>query len=35
MKAAGKKIECTDMVYIDIRMAQSIGVFGRMINLMD
>ncbi len=34
MKAALKKIIFTDMVYIDRRMAQSTGGFGRMINVM-
>jgi hypothetical protein len=34
-KAAGKKVKGTDMVYIDGRMAKSIGVFMRMINFMD
>jgi hypothetical protein len=33
-KAAGKKMNSTDMVYIDGRMAQNIGVFGRMVNSM-
>jgi hypothetical protein len=34
MKAALKKVNGTDTVYIDGRMATSIGVFMRMINFM-
>ena len=33
-KAAGKMVKSTDMVLIERRLAQSIGVFGRKINLM-
>jgi hypothetical protein len=33
-KAAGKKIKSTVMVYLNGRIATSIGVFGRMVNLM-
>ncbi len=33
MKAAGKKVISTDMVYKDGRMARNTGVFGRMINV--
>jgi hypothetical protein len=34
-KAAGKKVNSMDMVYIDGRMEKSIGVFMRMVNFMD
>ncbi len=34
MKAAGKMVNFTDMVYIDGRMANSIGDFMRMVNVM-
>ncbi len=33
-KATGKNIKSTDLVFIERRMAKSIGVFGRMISLM-
>ncbi len=34
MKAAGKKVKSTDMVFIDLRMATNIGGFLRMVNFM-
>ncbi len=31
MKVVGKNARSTDMVFIDIKMAQNTGVFGRMV----